>query len=163
MTSISSSRINKSRVARVLLGIIAVIFLVSAIAKAIEPTTTILSLSATFSWIPLKLVVLFVCALTAAELILACHLLLRPTSYVLEIASGLLLMFTFYLFYLAVQPFSPPCGCSPLSILTKNEHDNAYLGILRNVVMLLGLAQAYRGLQPPTDVCAANNSGAIPK
>ncbi len=95
--------------------------------------------------------------LTVVELYLGGVLLLKlDLRYSLLVASGLLLAFTGFLWYLSLLAHPPSCGCMGLTHLFASNRQNALAGIVRNVIILWLLWWAYddygkgsEGRKPP--------------
>lgn len=79
-------------------------------------------------------------SVTAAELYLGAILLVgRNRRYALNLATGVMLAFTLYLFYLTTLAHPPSCGCLGLTGIFENSRFEALLGLIRNCIILWGL------------------------
>jgi uncharacterized membrane protein YphA (DoxX/SURF4 family) len=81
---------------------------------------------------------------TVLELYLGILLVFKvDLKYAMAMATGLMFVFTCYLFYLANMAHPPSCGCLGLTGLFNSNKQNAIFGVFRNCVILWGLKLGY--------------------
>lgn len=81
---------------------------------------------------------------TTLELYLGLLLLAKVSfKYSLTVSTGLLLLFTGFLWYLTTMAHPPACGCLGLTGMFSSTKKAAMFGILRNCFLLWGLRFSY--------------------
>ena len=76
-------------------------------------------------------------------------LLLRwDLKFALGVTTGLMLVFTVFLWYLSTLAHPPACGCLGLTGLFENSRAEALLGVARNCLILWALKWAYDAYYP---------------
>jgi hypothetical protein len=94
-----------------------------------------------------------VASVIALELYLGAILLLKfSLKFALILATGLMFVFTAYLWYLSTMANPPSCGCLGLTGIFNSSKNEAVFGLLRNCVILWALKSAYGCHIKPTNV-----------
>ena len=63
--------------------------------------------------------------------------------FALRLATGLMLVFTVYLWYLSTLAHPPACGCLGLTGIFKSSRQEAAFGVARNFLILCAIKLAY--------------------
>ena len=118
------------------------VFLYAGIAKLLYPgvaTTALESLEVPYPWAKA-----LVAATTILELYLGTILLLRlDLKFGMALATGVMLLFTAYLWYLSTMANPPSCGCLGATGVFKSNKHEALFGVLRNCLILWALKWSY--------------------
>jgi uncharacterized membrane protein YphA (DoxX/SURF4 family) len=131
------------------------LFLWAGLHKLLHPGTATMGLEALD--VPHSLASALVAGVTALELYLGALLLLRrDLRYALWLATGLMLVFTGYLWYLSTLADPPSCGCLGLTGIFGNRRQEALFSLLRNCLILWAIKWTYdrhfpRPAAPPGD------------
>ncbi len=135
------------RLPRCLPALIGLLFLYSSLAKMGHPGQATMALESLE--IPYALAKWTIAGVTALELYLGVLLLLRwDLKFALGVTTGLMLIFTVFLWYLSTLAHPPACGCLGLTGLFENSRAEALLGVARNCLILWALKWAYDAYYP---------------
>lgn len=126
--------------------LVAAVFGLSGAAHLYNPSTAILSLASMLPRVSFNSLAVIIGVVTSLELAITVLLFGGRNRSTINMATGLLLAFTGFLFLQTFNPNAAPCGCSPLSIVAEEGKAEALLGMVRNTILIGGLSISGRKL-----------------
>lgn len=125
-----------------LVPVLGVLFLYSGAYKLLYPGLATMSLETL--GLSRTLAEVAVTGAIVLELYLGLILLVKlDLKWGLGLSTGMMFLFTCYMWYLSTLADPPRCGCLGLTGLFESSKSDAYFGVLRNVLILWGLKLAY--------------------
>lgn len=136
----------QSLLARVILAVVGILLIYAAWGKAHDGTAFVRVME--FNGLAGPIVGVFYVGIIVSEVLMG-QLLLRAHRPTLITVVSLLMfaMFTLQLIHLSISDAAPSCGCLGRALTSTSARTEAVLGIVRNVVIMVGLVWSHRILR----------------